>query len=608
MAARYAGSKVASSVANTDYIRVIDISDGTDGIHGSDKVAPVSLVRPASTATSVVGFGAAADGVTDDTTAFDDACADLGYVYVPDGTYVIGNWDIPANTTIWMGSGVTLLGASTAAYILKFVSVSDSHIYANGALLDGDTLNDTTGGHNVYFNGATRCTIQDARVKGKSRATKDGVYFGIQGTTPNTDCGIYGGEIWNSGRNGISIIGGIRCVVDGVSIHDIDTSSPRSGVDIEANNHTHGNTGNVIRNCHIYDIGDTGVNHSFGDRTLIENNHIHDIGSVEEGDGIVMGIGGNALNDGYYRSNIDVAGISAFDNATGWITVGCSLDLVPIGLCVQIGSRTSESVPTEIPSTTATVVEHNSTNQIRVGTSIGYNAITSFTSGYTGTGDTDPAVSDWHMNIYGGQKDSTGQRCIARGNRIHDCNRYGIYTAQTSMSVIENNEVYDCGENPIRCLYTYKARVENNDVNYYDLTPVNYVGIWVTGSSFAQVAGNNVANVGACGIEVSSASFSTVTDNVVYNCGELGTSDKSSLISIGSSVSLVCKGNVGRHSESYTTPSYGLRIDSLNANCLFAENVFVKGGPDNAGSISYASTNDNFYSNNLKYDGTLFVP
>ncbi|MBI2233991.1 MAG: hypothetical protein HYU57_03155 [Micavibrio aeruginosavorus] len=76
---------------------------------------------------SVRDFGAAGDGLADDTLAFQKALAAHDHVFVPDGTYLIGN-------TVTVGERKSLIGAGQKAVILcqsnGFAALELSHGYA----------------------------------------------------------------------------------------------------------------------------------------------------------------------------------------------------------------------------------------------------------------------------------------------------------------------------------------------------------------------------------------------------------------------------------------------------------------------------------------------
>lgn len=562
------------------------------GITGQAELLYDSAINPKA-------FGAKGDGVTDDSAAFVNALAAGDYVYVPtpDVSYVVGEWQIGSNKTIWMESGVILQAASDANYIFRFFEASDSHVYANGALFDGDTLNPSTGGHNIYFNGCTRCTLRDARVKGQSRATKDGIYMGTQGLVENIDCGVIGGEVWDSGRNGISMIGGFRCYVDGTEIHDIDTAAPRAGIDMEANpSADYRNTKNKITNCHVYNCGGGGIQTTFGDRSVVEKNDVHDN---------FRGINMSGQSDN--------VGVESFDSATGWITIGESLVNVQVGMVVSFyATGAGNSTPSDMLSTGYIVQDHNGTDQIRVARALDYQIATSWAGDEVGTGNKDISLSDFGMNLFVIDNESnvgSGEYSIVRGNWIYDNEEDGVYSAICARTMVENNEIWDNGTSQIRMLSVYESKIKGNTIDIRDITPPATFGINITLSTFSEISGNTVSNTGYAGIRVATSSYSRVRNNKVYNCGDQGANDDSALYQFNSSIGLVVEGNVGRTSSPYgATINYGMRIDQYCASCVISGNIMIGAGPDNAGSISYASTNNNFYSNNVKYDGTLYVP
>src|SRR5690606_32984879 len=78
----------------------------------------------------------------------------------------------------------------------------------------------------------------------------DGIYIGepplderrksIRSSFSNSNIKIVGGEISNCLRNGISIVSGEDIFIEGITIRDMKTKSPKAAIDIEPNGaHNH---------------------------------------------------------------------------------------------------------------------------------------------------------------------------------------------------------------------------------------------------------------------------------------------------------------------------------------------------------------------------------
>ncbi len=507
-----------------------------------------------------------------------------------------------------MDPGVTIYRTATSQLgILAFNSgISDAHVYANGARLVGQS---GIRGSTVRFIGATRCTLHDAWIDSSGSNIHDGAYFGTDTNVsphyPATDCAIYRGRITDAQRNGVSLVGANRCLIDGVEISGT-TGAPGRGVDVEANNHDDVVAENIIRNCWVHDNENAGIGVSFGWRTWIENN-------LCEGNdrGISVASGANTRNEDFYRPNIDVMGVSAFDTVNGWITVGGDLELLPIGLNVQIAAPNGHDLPSGMVTTAYAVCEHQGTDQIRIGISPENNVETSWGDAGNGTGNADPNLSDYRMNVYGGEGQSDDSVVI--NNRCFNNVREGIYAALLGSIRIEGNELRNnvtgaTEIHQIQVLYCHKPIVIHNQI-VCDYDTDTSRGITISRAYGAIVYGNEIRGTGQCGIMISGSSYTRLTDNLVQNTGKAGGSpldDDSSCIRVTTCAGVLLRGNVCRHDESYGTVLYGIRLDAQTDDCSLVDNMCVRAGPDVAGSISLSGSG-HVHSNNRRYDGTIYT-
>lgn len=191
-------------------------------------------------------YFAVGDGVTDDTSAIQDAL-DSGakYVEFPAGyTFLVRDasdtlagivLDCPSNITL-SGGGTIKLGAHTtqAHRILQLNGVSNVDI--RGIKLDGNRVQQTGASdeqsHGVFMTGSTHVRIQDCEVK---NMMGDGIYVGGSANPGTQNVLIEGNTFDNNFRQCISIVRGQYIRVIGNHLSGTTGSNPGAGVDLEAN-------------------------------------------------------------------------------------------------------------------------------------------------------------------------------------------------------------------------------------------------------------------------------------------------------------------------------------------------------------------------------------
>lgn len=194
-----------------------------------------------------------------------------GTVKLPAGTYLIGE---PVNTTYASGISIpasmrfeldpaaTIQMATNDRWNYCVVEIvgkhdvvvtggtirgeRDTHVYAGGGAHDE--------GHAVcVWDESERVLVENTRL---TNVTGDGVLI-VGGNGDGSSCKdvcIRGNEIDHNRRQGVSIVGGVRVLIEGNEIHHIEGTSPQFGVDIEsleyeskdiviASNHFHENRG-----------------------------------------------------------------------------------------------------------------------------------------------------------------------------------------------------------------------------------------------------------------------------------------------------------------------------------------------------------------------------
>lgn len=440
--------------------------------------------------------------VTSDTDYIDSLLAPGGNITIPSGTYTVDYIRPRSDSLITIEPGTSFIRGSSPYSLLDMQNISDTHIAANGAIFDA-TLGASQTSHNVKMLGTVRCTLADADIR-YTKGAKDCVYIGL-GEKECYESKIIGGSILNGGRNGVSIIAGIRCVIDGVDISGSNVTGPGAGVDLEANNHEYMNIDNEVINCSLHN-NRYGVLTSFGERTVIRNNDAYDNSHA----GIGVTSSGNTRKFGIARTNIDLMGIVSFDPATNSIEVGGELARIPPGTPVTLSPRNGAVLPTGISSGGYAVVEHGPGNTIKIGDAVGVNVRKFFDTG-SGNLNASSDLSDIVLSVKGaaGQSD----RPIVTQNRCYRNGREGIYGAFVSHAAIYENECYENAGYQIRMLYCYKPTVRDNIIRD-GLTTGGAAMSVCHGSDFS---GNKIENVNGYGVLFSGVSDSVLADNVVIN-------------------------------------------------------------------------------------------
>ena len=543
---------------------------------------------------SVKDFGAVGDGVADDTTPINQAVsASAGKIlYFPKGSYKTGYQSLQSDTMLVMDPGVTLTQKAGATSIFWLQDINDTHIYANGAIFEGSA---TGAYHVVTFTGAKRCSINNANITGAG-VNMDGIYVG-QGASgdPSEDVIIFGGSVANAKRNGISVVAGLRTIIDGVEIYGT-TGSPGSGIDVEANNYDRVSD-TLIQNCICRNNARSGIINSFGYRTTLRRNVCYSNGDY----GIVSTIGGVSFDDAVARSNVDIRGVSAFDTVTGRISVGGDLETLPVGMNVYFSTRNGATLPGGLSGNINTVCAHvsGSTTDIKVGLVFDTQVVNSFSSAATGTLNADPALSDIRMTCYGvaGQSSAlTVNENICYSNGLD-----GIRVTTSRDVRIVENKVYNNSRRQLYCDYTSNVVIDKNTA--YQETQTNYAGILVYYCAFSQVTQNYVYETGGVGIDFIACGYSVLSGNVVYNCGRLASSTLNSLFYLQDLSRSRIENNTGYSSEDYTG-TYGMYTSAV-ANSQFIGNVLKNGGSSNANSFVLSGTT-NYTLRNIQYDGTTW--
>lgn len=176
------------------------------------------------------------------------------YYFSLPGQYESGI-NINSNTDIYLDGTIKCKANSNFYQIINIVGKKNINIAGSGSVIgDRDIHTTTTGewGHCVGIFGADNINISGITI---SKAWGDGICVGMNtSVTPNLHCSgvsITSCEIFDCRRQGITIGGGDRILIDRCYIHDIEGTKPEHCIDIEPNNASHYLNNIVISNCRM---------------------------------------------------------------------------------------------------------------------------------------------------------------------------------------------------------------------------------------------------------------------------------------------------------------------------------------------------------------------
>ena len=207
-------------------------------------------------------YGAAGDGVTDDTSAIQSALAAGKRIVIENGTYFISDTlNVPSNTVIELKNAkIKSTATANKKYIFSMVDVANVKIYGENATLEM-AKPETAQQACVSIDKSDNILVKGLVM---TMAGGDGVTIGGTNTNEAKNVEIADCVIDNSRRNGVSIIGG----VDGVFIHDCVIkntagTAPQLGIDIETWDSAY-----INKNISVYN--NRFENNGTGDLTIFE--------------------------------------------------------------------------------------------------------------------------------------------------------------------------------------------------------------------------------------------------------------------------------------------------------------------------------------------------
>ena len=187
---------------------------------------------------SVKDFGAAGDGITDDTAAIQAALDNAGIITFPGGTYVVDPLNVFSDTTLILDPSTVLqakTGYGANDRLLNINNVSNVAIQGNFAKIEMLKSEYVTGEqrHGVFIVTGVNVTINDLIV---TDTGGDGFYVGsYNNVDPSYNITLNNCISDNAKRNGLSIVSVKNCWVNGGEYKNTLGSSPQSGIDIEPN-------------------------------------------------------------------------------------------------------------------------------------------------------------------------------------------------------------------------------------------------------------------------------------------------------------------------------------------------------------------------------------
>ena len=185
----------------------------------------------------VMQYGADPTGVSDSTTAIQNAMNKKGNIYIPSGTYLIDplvGLIPPSNTHITLAPNATItstvaIGSNGTRY--WYVNSVDNVIIEGGRVLGDHTGADTNQySMGIQITSSANVTIRDMVI---TNLFYDGVYVG--GIT-SSNIILERLKIHHSGRNGIALCGGTNITARNIIISVVTNTTPLeavSGLDIE---------------------------------------------------------------------------------------------------------------------------------------------------------------------------------------------------------------------------------------------------------------------------------------------------------------------------------------------------------------------------------------
>ena len=223
-------------------------------------------------------FGAAGDGITDDTDAINKALEHSNVLNMNAKTYLVSaNPEtaiaISAHNKVINGNGATIKIKPVTGEYYRIIDVTGSATISNLTIIGERDEHIGTSGE--WGKGINICKCDHAHIENVTvkNCWGDGMYLGSDTTeTHDTGCNnvtITNCLIDNNRRNGISVIDCDNFVIDGCTISNSNGTNPQTGIDIERNSDKQITLG-TIKNCTFIDNHFSHIlqNNSSNDNTI----------------------------------------------------------------------------------------------------------------------------------------------------------------------------------------------------------------------------------------------------------------------------------------------------------------------------------------------------
>lgn len=439
----------------------------------------IAWVRSPATPINVKWFGATGDGVTNDTTALQDALNLKGTIYIPSGTYIVSATLTVGSNTALFGDGASSVLSSDTADTNMITITSQTDVTIEKIKLEG--VLSTSNGAGIYIDGCTDVLIDNIDV---TEVSGDGVRL-FNGTSKsivsNSRFYSFNGAMQDSSDinfyYGASYCKALNNQCHGANWHGIKAQSV---------------TATTTNHCLI--SGNTvGVHTAYGiimySVDAQDTYHIVDSNLVEN-------ISGDALIGG-----VKIAGAGIYDLACGGDTISNNYirntnnntaieTLTPAGIAVSSANSSCDIIGNTVQACDWYGIASFSNNHpVNItGNNIIENVKTAIyckNSNYSHVvGNTIRQVTNAIQGIliYGqsGQKN----QCTVSSNTIHGSTAAVTVNNVTNFSVT-GNSIYNCTDR----------------------------GILVQDSDIGAVTGNNIDNSGNDGFKISNVTKASITGN-----------------------------------------------------------------------------------------------
>lgn len=201
---------------------------------------------PTAITLQVKDYSAKGDGVTDDTTAIQNAIDDTyakggGTVFIPDGTYLVNpdvSINMKNNTRLNLSDNAALQATATSSTtnaVVKIKNITDVEVVGGKIIGDRVTHTGTKGewGMGIELDDSSNISISNISI---SNCWGDGIYAGSNSESGyNSNVIIENFKIDNCRRNGISIISVKGLTINNGVISNTNGTDPQCGIDLEPN-------------------------------------------------------------------------------------------------------------------------------------------------------------------------------------------------------------------------------------------------------------------------------------------------------------------------------------------------------------------------------------